>query len=251
MSIENEKNENVTEINVEEIIANLKNDIIVLENVDYVEDENFLKIIVKNDISKTDLLEFLDKLYTVETELCKKEKNNILLNLRDLDYTSLAEAIRFSLNRQDLCDSTMLLNILNLIKIYNSLDDEFFEDENIYVSSVDELLDLKMELTDDLKAFTKQLSIYFISLFKSYNKTIFTPLDYHIDLPVIYRNLFLSTDLMTLSGIFATSEDFNIKECVYINNAIEYLCNLQEKNVMTISLMNDFLKGLKNDNSCE
>lgn len=230
-------------------IEQLKNKISNNNYITYTENSDCFKIKILNGISKQDLLNFLNNLYETETELSKLEKNNIILNLKDLDYIILADAIRFSLNRQDLCDSTMLLNILNLIKIYNSLDDSFFKDENIYVSSVDELLDLKMELTEDLKKFVKQLSIYFISLFKSYNKVIYTPLDEHIDLPLIYRNLFLSTDLMTLSGIFATSESFNINECVFINNALEYIYNLQEKNSVFTNLINNFLESFENDHS--
>lgn len=229
---------------------NIKNELInYLNTNNYIEfnENEYLNIKIKNTINKTDLIAFLSKLYEFETKLSLENKNNVILNIKDLDLELLVELFKFSFKYNDLCDATVLLNIINLIKIYNSLDDSFFNDERICVSSIDMLLDLKLELQDELKDFQKQLSIYFISLFKSYNKLVYTPLDSSIDLPIIYKNIFMSTDLLTLSGIFSVSEDFSTQECVYINNALEIIFSLHEKTLVSTALMNDFLKGINND----
>lgn len=219
----------------EELIAILN----TKENVKTIIEDNFLTIKFLPEIDKDNLIYALTQIYDYEKDL---ENVDVHLILKGLSVELLSEAIKFSLNKKDLKDPFMILNIINLIKIYNTLDDVFFEDENVYVSSIEDLLDLKLTLHSELKSFIKELSIYFISLFKSYSKTSYTPLDNHIELPLVYRAIILSTDLLTLSGIFSISEPFNTEECVYIDNAIKYIQYLMFKNSIGTYIMDAFFK---------
>lgn len=197
------------------------------------------KLNVKEEITSEQLLELLKLVYDYE----QRPKTKILfLNLKKLDTDLKADALKYALSREDLKDPITSLNILNLIKIYNNLDDSFFENENVWVNSLEDLLDLKLLIHDELKAFVKQFSIYFLSLIKSYNKMIYTPLDTHIDLPQTYKTLFLSMDFMTASGIFSVSEPINTDELIYINEATPYLMEMMVKNCMGIGLLNAFLE---------
>lgn len=197
------------------------------------------KLNVKEEITSEQLLELLKLVYDYE----QRPKTKILfLNLKKLDTDLKADALKYALSREDLKDPITSLNILNLIKIYNNLDDSFFENENVWVNSLEDLLDLKLLIHDELKAFIKQFSIYFLSLIKSYNKMIYTPLDTHIDLPQTYKTLFLSMDFMTASGIFSVSEPINTDELIYINEATPYLMEMMVKNCMGIGLLNAFLE---------
>lgn len=197
------------------------------------------KLNVKEEITSEQLLELLKLVYDYE----QRPKTKVLfLNLKKLDTDLKADALKYALSREDLKDPITSLNILNLIKIYNNLDDSFFENENVWVNSLEDLLDLKLLIHDELKAFIKQFSIYFLSLIKSYNKMIYTPLDTHIDLPQTYKTLFLSMDFMTASGIFSVSEPINTDELIYINEATPYLMEMMVKNCMGIGLLNAFLE---------
>lgn len=169
----------------------------------------------------------------------KNPKDIFLTNLKGLDIELITEGLKFALNYKNLKDSLMLLNILNLIKTYNTLDDSFFMNENIYISSIEDMLDLRLNLKDEIKEFNKKLSMYFISLIKSYNKTTFLPTDKCVDLPETYKNIFLNIDLLTLSGIFSTSESFEISECFYIKDAIRYFQPLLLKNTIYLDLFNE------------
>lgn len=182
-------------------------------------------------------------------DLAKQYESVVGVNFKGCSVETITEAIKYALAREDLSDPIMILNILNLIKIYNTLDDSFFENEDVYVSNIEELLDVKLALKDDLKKFIKQLSIYFISLFKSYNKTSYAPLDVHIDLPKIYETIILASDLLTLSGIFSISEPFNTNECVYINNNFKYIETLLMKNAISTSFFNAFLEEQNGDSN--
>lgn len=198
-------------------------------------------------ITKDELIQVLDNVYNIEN---KKQDGfgTIYLNLKGLSVDLITEAIRYSLKREDLKNPLMILNIINLIKIYNTLDDSFFENENVYVSSIEDLLDLKLALKNDLKPIIKQLSIYFISLFKSYNKLTYSPLDTHIKLPSLYENIILACDMLTLCGILSVSESFNLDDCKYVENAHIYLQDMIMKNAFGINLMKSFIEGFENGN---
>jgi hypothetical protein len=225
MNFSEELNVNFTEVNVGETTR------IIIESVPSENVSNMLK-------------EFYDYQNTLENV-------NVMIDLKKLPLESLIEAFKYSFTREDLKDPLMILNILNLIKIYITLDDSFFNDESIYLNSIEELLDVKLSLHNELKEFIKKLSIYFISLFKSYNKISYTPLDNHIELPSIYRAIILSCDLLTLSGIFSISEPFDISECVYIDNSIKYIQHLMLKNSIGAYIIDEFFKGREDANSTE
>lgn len=214
------------------------------------EKDGLLRLKPAEEIHNINIGEFLDDVYMLEAELANKENNNnITLDLKTLDTVTLEEVIKASLCRQDLSDPLMMLNIINLIKIYNTLNDNFFKSENVYFDSAEELLDVRLDLQEELEDFIQKLSIYFISLFKSYNKVVYTPTDQHIKLPKIYKTIFLMSDFLTLSGIFASSKPFSTSECIYIEDAIECIYSLEQKSLIGYNLFSNMIEGLKNDNS--
>lgn len=215
----------------EELLEQIKS-----EFVKIIDNEEVLKINVKDGIDKDYLLSILKSIFDYEVE-----NDLVFLDLKGLPISLISESVKYALTREDLRDPYMLLNIINLIKIYNTLDDSFFENEHIYVSSIEDLLDIKLELSEDLAKFQKQLSIYFISLFKSFNKTSYEPLDKHIDLPETYKNIIMSLDILTLSGIFSVSEPFMTSDCIYINSANLIMFELLAKGSLSAYLMNNLL----------
>lgn len=195
------------------------------------------------NITVDELLDNLNKIYTLEES--KKFKHIIFTRLKNLNIDLIIEALRISLSRETLKDPLMLLNIINLVKVYNTLEESFFEDENIYFKDMEDLLDVRLELRDEVNAFSKQLSIYFISLIKSYSKTTFLPTDEYISLPAAYKSIILSTDFYTLSGIFAAGEQFNTTNCPYVIDAMECLSTLFLKNSVGLNLFENFAKKVK------
>lgn len=192
-----------------------------------------------DDIISFELLEDLKNIFDLETQT---DEYKIITKLKGLDTEILIEAFRYSMSRKDLKDPLMILNIINLIKIFNTLDDSFFENEDVYIDSIEAMVDIRLELQDEIEDFIKELSVYYLSLFKSYNKLSYTPTDVHHKLPTVYKIIFLSTDLLTLSGIFSVSKPFNTDECVFLDDGIDCLFKLQEKSTLGLNLFTDFLK---------
>ena len=215
-------------------------------------DENGKKIIEllpQTDITSDELLELLNYVYNLENN--EEFKDTILLQLKGLNKNLLIDAFKYSLSREDLKDPIMILNIINLIKIYNNLNDNFFQDENIYISSKADLLDIKKNLKPELKEFVMKVSIYFLSVIKSYNKVTYTSLDTFEILPNIYRTIFLSSDFLTLSGIFSVSEPFNTEECVIIKDSFTYVSAFLTKNLIGLNFMDSFFKNLEQNKPIE
>lgn len=203
------------------------------------------EVIVSDKISETVLLDFLKKFFDFEIE----NNRTFQLNLKNLTTENKVSAFKYALTRNDIIDARMILNLFNLVKIYNTLDDSYFESDDIFVNNIEELLDIKLELQSELKVFAKTISIYFISLFKSYNKVTYTPLDEHMELPRMYSIMFMSSDLLTLSGIFSISESFSTEDCKYIDGAFVYLKDLISKSSLGNDLIMKFMEGFKNGNA--
>lgn len=233
MNLEEEK----TVFTMDELLCSLKE----IGEDDIVIDDTELgkKVTVLPGVFKDDLLKIVETIINYESQ---DEHENVFLDLKQLDTEKLADVFRYALKQENLNDPLLILNIINLIKVYNSLDDAFFQSPDIYFDSIEELLDLKLEISSELAEFTKKVSLYFISLFKSYNKFHYTMNDKHYKLPNIYKSIFLSTDLLTLSGIFADSENFDTSECILVEDAILYLTSLLMKGSMSFELIEMFLK---------
>jgi len=169
----------------------------------------------------------------------------VMFDLKHASTEQKIEALRYGFATPSLNDPLMQLNMYNLVKSYNNMNDEFFASSDVYFNSVEEILDVKLALSKEIKGFIRQLSIYFMSLFKSYNKFMFTPSDEHVELPYLYRNMILSSDIVTLSGIFAKSPEFSTNELVYIDNAYVYLTALISRCQAGLSMMGDFIQGLE------
>lgn len=217
-------------------------------DITYNESDSNVNIIISNSIDKSELLKFLEELFKIEKELTKQNKNNVFLRLKDLNTEKLADVFRLAMKTEDLSDSLLILNLINLVKSYNSLDDSFFNNDEIYVKDIEDLVDLKIEIQPELQDFINKLSIYFLSMLKSYNKYSFTVLDEYQSLPNLYLTIFNSCDFLTLCSIFANAEPFSTDKCIYLNNTLECMVNLQLKGNIAISCVSDFLKGFENGN---
>lgn len=173
-------------------------------------------------------------------ETDKVEDAVLMVDLKHANVEKKAEIIKEALKYDNLNDPLMLLNILNLVKVYNTLDDSYFQAEDIFVNSVEELLDLKLAIAPELKEFSKRIAVYFFGLVKSYSKIAFTPADEHIELPNIFKQLFQLLDLATISSILAKSSPFSTSEITYIDNAYVYLSSIISRSNVALDFIEEF-----------
>lgn len=203
-------------------------------------EENRIK--VNKEVSPSDILSFVKEYCDLQAN---EEEWNYYLDLKGVNQKALIEAIKYMLSREDLKDKLVILNIISLIKPCNSLDDEVFKSEDIYFNSLTEFLDFKLALNENLKEFCTTLSIYYVSLFKSYAKLEISFLDDARDMPSLYGTLIASLDFFTLGGIFSKARPFNTDACFVIKSAAAYVSNLADKNKITSSLYEAILADKK------
>lgn len=204
-------------------------------------------IIIKADNNAKNIVEVMNNITNIVQNFNTSNEEQIVLmfDLKEATTEQKIEALKYGFNTPTLDDPLMQLNLYNLIKSYNNMNDEFFASTDVYFNSVEELLDIKLALGVEIKAFIKQLSIYFLSLLKSYNKLAYTPSDEHISLPTLYKNMILTSDLLTLAGIFAKSPEISTKELIYIDDAYMFMTVLISRSNTSISLMDNFFDSIK------
>lgn len=199
-------------------------------------ENGIMEITPNKSITKEELITLLQQVYDNKDE-------THYLRLKGLSAELLAEVFKYALAQEELKDPLTTLNILNLIKIYNTLDESYFDNEDVWFDSLETLLDVKLLIHSEIKQFVKKFSIYFLSLIKSYNKVTYTPMDNNIELPQLYKSLFLSMDFMTAAGIFSTVKNINTDELYVINDAVKYLSDMMIKNCFGIQILGEFLES--------
>ncbi len=167
-----------------------------------------------------------------------------------LQFKALNKDIKIQLLRKWLLDENMsnsivLLNIINLIKTYNTLSDDFFRNQNIIFNDITELLDIKIGIKNEIDIFVKNLCIWYLSLFVSVHKNESNYLDDVYEIPVPYKKLLLSLDFYTLSGICQKAKDFEISSLKCVKEAYQIVSVLSEKNNMTMKIFEDIQKNIK------
>jgi hypothetical protein len=199
-------------------------------------ENDIMEITPNKSITKEELIKILQQVYDNKDE-------THYLRLKGLSAELLAEVFKYALTQEELKDPLTTLNILNLIKIYNTLDESYFDNEDVWFDSLETLLDVKLIIHSEIKQFVKKFSIYFLSLIKSCNKVTYTPMDDNIELPQLYKSLFLSMDFMTAAGIFSTVKNINTDELYVINDAVKYLSDMMIKNCFGIQILGEFLES--------
>ena len=213
----------------------------LIEKYDFVT-LNDHRIKVNTEVSGATILPFLKEYCDLQSE----EKDwDYCLDLKGMNQEALVAVIRYCLSREDLKDKLVILNIIGLIKPCNSLDDEVFKSEDIYFNSLTEFLDFKLLLNENLKEFCTTLSIYYVSLFKSYAKLEISFLDDARDMPSLYGTIIASLDFFTLGGIFSKARPFNTDACFVIKSAAAYVAHLVDKHKVSNSLYEAILADKK------
>lgn len=189
------------------------------------------RVKVLDSIDESELLSFLD-IATVD--------QNLLIDCKDLSNDKLCVVFRYAMKHDDRSSPLITLNLFNLLKTYNDLEDSFFNNADIYFNQIIDMVDIKIDLDNETQEFLKSFGIYFLSLIKSYNKITYSPIEVVKQLPLLYQVLFSMMDFATAAGIFSRISELDVKECVQIENAHQFLNMMLIKTGMAINFLIDF-----------
>lgn len=187
--------------------------------------KNESEISFSDSIAVNEIVDIIKKVNDIEIE----SGLNIFMNLKPLNIQKIQEILSSLLKCDRLSNASILFNIILLLKTYNTLEDEFFNNKNVYYSSLEDFLDIKNGLKSNIKELNTKLSIYFISIFRSLNKFEFSFIDNPVQIPELYKNILLSVDVFTIGGILSNNNGFTDKDMLMIKDSYGYVSEITSK----------------------
>ena len=206
-----------------------------VENLDL---ENAVKIIYKVDDTEY-IIKHLTDLNNFELKKQEEKKPiEVHLNFKYLSFDTRLEILRWALTKEDLIDSSLVLNIFNLIKGYSTFDKTFFDSEEVMFNKATEFLDFKRKLATERAKFLRELAHYYFSAIKSCGIVEYAVDNPPVIIPFVYQRILLISDFITMSNMLCDIVEVN--NLVNVANARFFIDSLSTKN----SIANIFIKSL-------
>ena len=107
-------------------------------------------------MDKQDLLSFLDQV--LDKEEAQFDVKNLTgqtfkLNFKNQPTENLVAILEHTINRETLVNTRLMLNLQIFVNGYSTFDDSLFESPEIFLSKIEQVLDVKLALLDSLKSF--------------------------------------------------------------------------------------------------
>ncbi len=196
---------------------------------------------VSDDVEN--IIEQIDNIVKLELEEFNKDEQFDktqcdVINLKNLDTDQLTAVFRYCLTNENIVNPSILLNMFNLVKRFNTLDQSFFESEQVWFSNLEQFLDVKLNLTDEIKSFSSKLAFWYLSCICSMHKVEYTVMEHVEVMPLTYRYFIMTSDMMTLSAVVATADPIDTKQLVLVDKAYIFVSELASR----LSLASAFLE---------
>ena len=246
----------ITTFNKDELLKEIEeNDELTISFDDYIKAEDCIAVVdevckYENDIVRKNE-EMYDKIMAnkkpeeVITNIEEEPIHNIIFYLKNLPDNVIVEVMRYALHKEEMLNSSFILNILNLIKTYNAFNDDFFNNDLIFYKDIISMVGIKTELNSDIQEVQKNVAIWLFSVFKSLNKVEYTFMDEHYKMPNLYKRIFQVSDLVTIAGIISKIPNFSTSELKNVDNAMFYASDFAKK----LTIGNKFLEMFLDDHS--
>lgn len=159
-----------------------------------------------------------------------------VFNLRGLNTEVLAEGMKILLKCETISNASLLLNVYNLVKKYNSFDSGFFESESNWFVDAEQFLTIKRITNAECQEFINKLSLWFLSALYSMHKVEYTMMDIPQNMPLTYHYFILISDFFTISALLAKSK-IDLNDMKLVNRAYMYIGELSTRTALSFKLM--------------
>ena len=224
-----------------------------MKNSLYISESNIKSIATElNKIDKVNISfdsNIDDKSLHTAVKIISELENNssilVIYDIKTLSFDVKKRVVKAFLTNDNFQNDDAILNIINLIKNYNSLSDDFFKSEKIWFNSVTEFLDIKLDLKKELHEFITALTIWYLSLFQSIHKIEPNFLDKINNIPESFKKIFMTFDIFTLSGIISKSAKFSTDQLKIVNDAFSIVNSMMIKSAMSNQILNNIFDTFK------
>ncbi len=186
-------------------------------------------------VDKNELIQIIKDIFEYENK--NEVIPEIVINLKGLPIDTIIHVMKYCFECESIRNSSILMNMFAIISGYNSLDEQFFNDERIYISSLEEYLEIKMNCKNELKKFATNLTKYFLSCIKSSSKLEYTYLDDVIEIPTTYERILRNSTILQLSSIMQKAEPINTDDLFVISNATVYVNSIALHSAMSYKML--------------
>lgn len=90
-----------------------------------------------------------------------------MANVRELPFNEKVEYFKKIFTDMGNTNEVDALNIYRIINSYNTFDDNFFDNENSYITDIAEFIDLKVHLEKEINELMLQLVTWYLSILAS------------------------------------------------------------------------------------
>lgn len=201
------------------------------------------KITFDNSLSADDICSTLSLILYLEEKEFTDINSSLSISLRGLDTDKLVQAYRCILTRETLINPTIIINISLLINGYNTLDDSMFNSEDVFESSLDQMVDVKLELKQEIKALQNSLAYWYLGCIKYMSKVEYTYLDDVQKMPSLYHLLLLSSTFMSISSVIQKATDIDWNKLPIVEGAYFVVSQLSIKSSIDNKLLSAILNG--------
>lgn len=109
-----------------------------------------------------------------------------ILEIKTLSIEDKVKCFSFFLNSDVITNYSVISNLFMLINGITDIEDDILEDERLFFNSLEEYVDIKLELKPEIEEFKKKLLIYYLGIVEGLNVKI-PELKIHI--PNTYYNI--------------------------------------------------------------
>lgn len=145
---------------------------------------------------------------------------------------------KFIFSRENLIDPNSICNINMLIGGYNTLDDSVFQSNKVFFSDIENLIDTKLGLQEDINKFQTALTTYFLACLKSMSKVEYTYLDNIVEIPEIYKKILSSSNFLFMSQVMIKADNIKTSELPLIKNAYPIIMSMSSYSSLANELLN-------------
>lgn len=211
------------------------------------EEKSPISVIVRFDenIDTEDLKVCLEVLWKNENE----SNHSIDILIKNLSYEKRREALRIALKTENLSNKIFLMNVFCLIKGYNTFDEAYFENEQVFLNDEVEFLDIFDDLEEEINFVTTKLAEYYVSMLKTCNLVEAVNNNPNaVEMEKLYVFLFSMLDVTVMAKILSSVKDPSIWETKKIVlYSLNYLGQMAEKFMFTNSILNLLSASIKNE----
>lgn len=184
-------------------------------------------IYLTNSLIDSDVRKILDHVVSYEKS---NESKCIRIRCVGFSTSQIVNVYRWFFQnpqRDDIRNVSLILNVLSIMKTYNTFDNSFFQCDDIFVNSIEQILDVKSEILDDIQHFCKDIGECYMSMLRSISKYEYSELDQYVDIPVLFKVIFDYVDILTLSGFLTNIEDtcqMTFKKYKFADKYVKQIC---------------------------